>query len=137
MIAYLDPQPLWQDISVKTAQIMMKAATPVTITFDYLGKTYIVNIPTGWTTDMGSVPELVRNIVPNTGAVDMAYILHDAIYGTGWTDFCPDGSGFSRKDADTILYLKLKERGLSTVKSAIVYDAVRLFGGGSHWRHAI
>lgn len=136
MIQYIDPQPLWQDISVKADQILLKAATPVILTFDYLGTTYTAHIPVGWVTDMGSVPAAVRNIIPNTGAVDIAYILHDAIYGTGWLSFCPEAAEFSRKDADTVLWLKLKERGLGWLKSNIVYNVLRVFGGGKHWRHA-
>lgn len=137
MIRYNDPQPLWQDVSVKAEQILLKAGTPVVLVFDYLGKDYTVNIPIGWTTDLGSVPSLARNIVSNTGAVDIAFILHDAIYGTGWFDYCPYGKDFTRKDADTILWLKLKERGLGWLKANIVYDAVRIGGGGSHWRHSV
>ena len=136
MIQYLDQQPLWQDVSVKAEQILLKAATPIALQFDYLGTTYTANIPVGWVTDLGSVPSWARNIVSNTGAVDIAFILHDAGYGTEWSTICPEAKNFSRKDIDTILYCKLKERGLGCIKAVIVYDAVRIGGGGSHWRHA-
>lgn len=136
MISYNDPQPLWQDVSVKAEQILLKAATPVALAFDYFGTVYTANIPIGWTTDLGSVPSFARNIVSNTGAVDIAFILHDAIYGTDWINMCPALKDLTRKEADTILYCKLKERGLGCIKAVIVYDTVHLFGGGSHWRHS-
>lgn len=137
MINYSDPQPLWKDVSIKAEQILLEAATEVVLNFDYMGTAYNVNIPSGWTTDLGSVPSIVRNIVSNTGAVDIAFILHDAIYGTGWIEFCPEAKEFTRQDADIILWLKLKERGLNWFKANLVYRALRMFGGGSHWRHSL
>ena len=128
MIQYIDPQPLWQDISVKADQILLKAATPVTLTFDYLGTTYTAHIPVGWVTDMGSVPAAVRNIIPNTGAVDIAYILHDWLFTAN-----NDLINITFDDANTILWLKLKERGLGAIKANLVYYSVKFFSR-SHWR---
>jgi hypothetical protein len=132
-----NPSPIvYADISTKPEQVLFQLPQTTQIIFDYLGKTYAPNLPKGWTTDLGSVPAAARGIISNSGAVDIAYVLHDAIYGTDWPSMCPQGHAFSRLDADTILYLKLKERGMNEIKARIVYWAVRAFGGGSHWRHS-
>ena len=132
-----NPSPiLYADISTKPEQVLFQLPQTTQIVFDYLGRTYVANLPKGWTTDLGSVPAAARGIISNSGAVDIAYMLHDAIYGTDWPSMCPQGHAFSRLDADTILYLKLKERGMNEIKARIVYCAVRAFGGGSHWRHS-
>lgn len=131
------PDPiLYADISTAPEQVLFQLPQSTQIVFDYLGRTFVANLPKNWTTDLGSVPSAARGIISNSGAVDIAYVLHDAIYGTDWPSMCPQGHAFSRLDADTILYLKLKELGMNEIKARIVYWAVRAFGGGSHWRHA-
>lgn len=131
------PDPiLYADISTAPEQVLFQLPQATQIVFDYLGRTFVANLPKNWTTDLGSVPSAARGIISNSGAVDIAYVLHDAIYGTDWPSMCPQGHAFSRLDADTILYLKLKELGMNEIKARIVYWAVRAFGGGSHWRHA-
>ena len=131
------PDPIvYADISTAPEQILLRLEQTTQVCFDYLGRTFVAYLPKGWTTDLGSVPAAARGIVSNSGAVDVAYVLHDAIYGTDWPSMCPQGHNFDRKDADTILYLKLKEMGMSEWKARAVYWAVRLFGGGKHWRHS-
>ena len=131
------PDPIiYADISTAPEQVIFQLPQSTQIVFDYLGRTFVANLPKGWTTDLGSVPSAARGVISNSGAVDIAYVLHDAIYGTDWPSMCPQGHAFSRLDADTILYLKLKELGMNEIKARIVYWAVRAFGGGSHWRHA-
>ena len=131
------PTPIiYADISTKPEQVIFQLPQTTQIIFDYLGMTFVANLPKGWTTDLGSIPAAARGIVSNSGAVGIAYVLHDAIYGTDWPSMCPAAHAFSRLDADTILYLKLKERGMGEIKSRLVYWAVRAFGGGSHWRHS-
>ena len=131
------PDPiLYADISTAPEQVLFQLPQATQIVFDYLGRTFVANLPKNWTTDLGSVPSAARGIISNSGAVDIAYVLHDAIYGTDWPSMCPQGHAFSRLDADTILYLKLKELGMNEIKARIVYWAVRAFGGGSHWRHS-
>ena len=132
-----NPDPvLYADISTKPEQVIFQLPQTTQIIFDYLGMTFAANLPKGWTTDLGSVPSAASGIISNSGAVDIAYVLHDAIYGTDWPSMCPAAHAFSRLDADTILYLKLKERGMNEIKARVVYWAVRFFGGGSHWRHS-
>ena len=94
------------------------------------------NVPGAFSSNGGADFGEALDALADSGAVDIAYVLHDAIYGTDWPSMCPQGHAFSRLDADTILYLKLKERGMNEIKARIVYWAVRAFGGGSHWRQA-
>ena len=123
----------YQDISDQTAQIKLLVTKDCTIKFDYLGITYSADIHAGFVTDMGSVPEIVRSVIPNTGSVDSAYLLHDLFYSTDFLDWNPTLTNLNKNDADTILYFKLKERGLGSIKAALVYQAVRWFANG-HYR---
>lgn len=123
------------DISTEPEQILVEVIYPTQIRFSYLGIDYVALFLPGYTTDFGSVPKAARGGISNTGAIDIIYLLHDGIYGHDWAKMCSAAAGFTRQDADTILWLGLKERGMSDVKADIVYDAVRV-GGGSHWRQA-
>lgn len=97
------------------------------VVFDYLGLTYHTLIPAGWNTDFGSVPSMVRWIVPNMGKWDKAYVLHDWMYTKG----CP--LNLSKNDADIILWKNLKELGMASWKANLVYQCVR-YGGQGKWR---
>ena len=124
------------DISTEPEQILVEIIYPTQIRFSYLGKDYIATFSPGYTTDFGSVPKAVRGGISNTGAINIIYMLHDGGYGIDWPKMCPAAAAFTREDIDTLLYLGLKERGMSDIKADLVYDAVRVAGGGSHWRHS-
>ena len=126
----------YQDISDQTAQIQLLITKDLTIKFDFCGLQYAVDCHAGFITDMGSVPKIVRNIIPNTGSVDSAYLLHDLLYSTDFLLWNPTLTYFTKEWADTILYLKLKERGLGSIKSALVYQAVKHFADG-HFRKSV
>lgn len=130
---YIPSSIAYFDISTKPEDILLKVEYNTELHFDYLGIDYLAKIPAGFITDMGSVPKVARSVVSNTGAIDVIYLLHDAMYGKDWETICPSGKNFTRKDADTILYLGLICRGLSETKAALVYDAVRV-GAESHWK---
>lgn len=115
------------DIS-KTEDLLMELATDVQFSFKYLGRSLELTIPKGFTTDFGSVPQIVRPIISNTGKYNESYLLHDYCYSKDYV-----GPEVSKEDADTLLWLNLLDAGMNELKADLVYDAVKLFGE-SHWR---
>jgi hypothetical protein len=86
------------------------------------GAAGIITIPEGFITDLASIPHVVPlSVAVNTEA---AAIVHDWLYVTGKT---------SRKTADAILYLALRDCGVDTPRATIIYEAVRL-GGAAPWK---
>lgn len=79
-------------------------------------------IPVGFVTDLASIPHaLPLSMAVNTEA---AAIVHDWLYVTGKT---------SRKTADSVLYLALRDCGVSIERATIIYEAVRI-GGAAPWK---
>lgn len=118
---------IYTDESTSRDTPLFVLAVDALLEFDYLGLQYQTTLPAGWATDFGSVPAWARWLVPNMGRWDPAYVLHDWLYSKA----CP--LALTRNDADTILWLKLKELGMSGWKANIVYQAVQ-YGGKSAWR---
>lgn len=83
-------------------------------------------IPKGFETDLGSVPKIFRWAIGTQGKKTTAYVLHDFFYGTYI-------KGIDRKFADNVLRARLKYDGISSLKTSLIYRAVRLFGN-SHYK---
>jgi len=85
----------------------------------------VVVVPAGTVTDLASIPWPVRAFLPPDGPWAKAAVLHDHLYAT-------KGEGrFGRKQADGVLREAMEVLGVPAWKRAIIYNAVRLGGGGS------
>jgi len=80
-------------------------------------------IPNGFMTDLASTPRFIWNIFPPDGKYLEAAILHDYLYRT---------QKVKRKDADKIFFNEMKRMGVGYFTRQMIYNAVRLFGGGSY-----
>lgn len=82
-----------------------------------------VTVPTGFVTDLASVPRIFWTIFPPDGQYTYPAILHDYLYWSQHT---------SREEADLILMEAMKEFDVGSVSSEVIYAAVRV-GGGRGW----
>lgn len=99
---------------------------------DYEEKTGKILVPTGFITDLGSIPPFFRVFFSRNGST--AYILHDYMYHHGGK--IPQENGWlelSRRHADRIMYQALRVAGIGVVSAYLQYLGVRL-GGWNAWR---
>lgn len=79
----------------------------------------LIRVPRNFTTDFGSIPQLIRNIISPTGLGVWGFTVHDWLYGT---------QTIPRQDADRVLLRLLKFCGENTVESAVIFDALQIAG---------
>jgi hypothetical protein len=82
-----------------------------------------VNVPSGFVTDLASVPRLFWSVFPRTGRYAYAAIAHDYLY---WMQDRP------RDQADNVLELAMKDSKVSPEQILAVATAARV-GGQSAW----
>jgi hypothetical protein len=93
---------------------------------DILGR--VVTVPTGYTTDLASVPRLMRWIVPVANAKNRkAAVVHDYLCTNG------DGVVKNQKQADNVFREALGVLGLGRFKSGALYYPVRIFQSIKGW----
>lgn len=86
------------------------------------GAAGIVEVDEGRISDLASIPHLIPlAMATNTEA---GGLVHDKLYQTGEV---------SRKTADAILYLALRDSGVSIERATVIYEAVRI-GGVVAWK---
>lgn len=91
----------------------------------------VITVPAGFCSDFASVPRAARWYVDDDDpAILFASIIHDAIYAVAGV--LPDRT-LTRAQCDDILAEAMLACGAGWLQRAVVYRAVRLFGG-SHWR---
>lgn len=83
-----------------------------------------LDVPTGFVTDLTSVPRVFWSLLRPDGDYVYAAILHDYLYWTQMVD---------RATADTILRIGMEDFGISQSVVTSIYEGVRL-GGGAAWR---
>ena len=76
-------------------------------------------VPTGFVTDLASIPRLFWNILPPFGRYTEAAVLHDWLYRTHM---------LPRPDADEVLLEAMKLCKTSIATRLVIYSAVRAFG---------
>jgi len=80
----------------------------------------VIVVPIGFITNYASIPKIVRGFVDNdSGHIRDAAVIHDYLYS------CPDAS---RRDADDILRLAMRDLGASWLKRNVVWLSVRALG---------
>ena len=97
----------------------------------------VITVPTGFCSDLASIPVGFRNIINQNGRHRRAAILHDYLYSKrgkitidkGWvSDITVE---FSRKEQDQIFLEAMKIDGVGFFTRRAMYSAVRMFG----WTH--
>lgn len=82
-------------------------------------------IPTGFKTDLASIPRVIQNILPPVGLYDAAAVVHDFLYQTA-------PRGIDRGTADRVLLDAMDELGVSRATRWTIYLGVRS-GGWMTW----
>ena len=97
---------------------------PFVYTFTKDGRQQNILVPSGLTTDYGSIPKFAQNIIEPIGHYAACYIVHDLMYAAEL---------FPRSECDWILLCHLQEKGCLWLRRNTVYSAVRA-GGWNVWR---
>jgi hypothetical protein len=84
-----------------------------------------VDVPTGFVTDLTSIPRVFWSVLPRDGEYTYAAIIHDYLY---WQQDRP------RTEADDILRLAMEDLKVDGATITAIHTAVRL-GGGSAWEN--
>lgn len=84
-----------------------------------------VTVPTGFVTDLASIPAAFWSALPPAARYSYPAIIHDYLY---WFQPC------SRAEADAVLQAAMEDMGVASAKLEIIYGAVRVGGGGA-WDH--
>ena len=87
----------------------------------YQGNTDLFTVPTGFFTDLASIPRVFRPFFPRYGIYRKAAVLHDYHYIVQLV---------SRKDADGMFRRVMRELGVGRIRRYLMWLAVRI--GGSY-----
>ena len=82
-----------------------------------------LRVPKGLETDLASIPQFLQNVIPLVDNHLQAAIVHDMCYRSR--------VGVSKTDADNMFYDSMRSLGVGWLKAQMMYQAVRMFGGGS------
>lgn len=82
-----------------------------------------ITVPSGFKTDLASIPQVLWNILPPVGSYDHAAVLHDFLYQFG---------GVTRAEADGVLNEAMELAQVNRVKRWAIYSGVRV-GGWVVW----
>lgn len=86
------------------------------------GNLVYIDIPKGFNTDFGSVPQLFQSVVSPIGSPTKAYVLHDYLL-----ELYLDGKISKRKICDKTFRTALKNEGVGLVRRHLMYLFVRLY----------
>lgn len=86
-----------------------------------------VVVPTGFITDLASIPPLLRRLMKPDGKYAKAAVIHDWMYVRG---------GLPRQTADRIFLEAMGVLNVPGWQRSLIYTAVRLFGSRSYGRRA-
>ena len=114
----LTPFADW-DYFYTNAKLEWRADNPID------GDCTYVCVPKGFVTDLASTPRIFWNLFPPAAAYSYPAIIHDYLY---WFQPC------SRRAADNVFRIAMKELGVSSAKAFTVFGAVRAAGFAA-WQH--
>ncbi len=93
--------------------------------FGFSSRTGItVQVPIGFVTDYASIPRVLWSVLPPHGTYSAAAVIHDWLYWAQTT---------TREEADRVFLEAMLVSCVGQAKRAVIYRAVRLFGGAA-WR---
>ena len=108
---------------------LYEVTQPFSYDSDSLGKT--VTVPSGLVTDFASIPRVAWDLIdPEDPIIAWPSVVHDYLYKCKGT--LPDGTNYTRKQADIVLREAMEVSGAGFFIRESVYEVVDTFGG-SHW----
>lgn len=87
------------------------------------GKINRITVPTGFKTDLASIPQVLWNVLPPLGKYDRAAVVHDYLY---------QHNGITRAQADAVLLEAMAVSGVRADQRWVIYAGVRV-GGWAPW----
>jgi len=100
------------DCRWKDPRVFWSTAGPIMEKSDYV-------VPSGFQTDLASIPFGMRNLFSRTGKSRKPAVFHDHMYETKWR---------TRKECDKAFKIMLIDRGVSKFAASIYYFGVRAGG---------
>lgn len=86
------------------------------------GNLVYINIPKGFNTDFGSIPQLFQSLVSPIGSPTKAYVLHDYLLS-----LYLQGKISKRKVCDKTFRIALRNEGVSMPRRSFMYLCVRAY----------
>ena len=86
------------------------------------GNLVYINIPKGFNTDFGSIPQLFQSLVSPIGSPTKAYVLHDYLLS-----LYLQGKISERKICDKTFRVALRNEGVGMVRRSFMYLCVRAY----------
>jgi len=83
-----------------------------------------IDVPTGFVTDLASVPRIARSIIPQIGDQNGPSVVHDWCYRNHWK---------TRALSDGLFLASMRIAGVNWLRRNIIYSAVRA-GGWVTWK---
>lgn len=83
----------------------------------------VILVPTGFVTDLASIPRIFWTILPPNGEYSKAAIVHDYLY---------DNAINTKEYADNVFLEAMTVLGVCFWRRYLIYWAVRLFGRGQY-----
>lgn len=87
---------------------------------EFKGELFI-EVPKGFKTDFGSVPQLFQSLLSPVGKPTKAYVLHDYL-----CELAQKGN-LKRKVADDVFLLALRILGIGKIQRVVIYASVRFY----------
>lgn len=98
----------------------------ITEEYSYVTDTgHLITVHEGFESDGVSSPRALWPFIPATGDAFPAGIIHDYLYSN-------HSHGLSRRDCDRVLWEACARLGIDRLYRDLIYDAVRI-GGGGRW----
>ena len=95
-----------------------------------------ITVPSGFQTDLASVPKIFWNIIPPFGFVTDGSVVHDFLYRhSGFIENAYHGTPrqLTRKECDDVLLEAMRDCHTPKWQQVVIYRAVRWFGWAA-WR---
>ena len=93
---------------------------------------FVIVVPSGYNTDLASIPRIVWWLIAPFELSILAPILHDFVYehkgNPPAPSISPPGKSFTRKQADRLFLAVMRREGVSRFRRTLAYMAVRAFG---------
>lgn len=89
------------------------------------GGKVLFQVPKGFRTDLASVPQLAKSLVPKLGPWNQIAVVHDFVYRNPWVNL-------TRKEADDLLMDGMKTKNVGLYARSVIYSGVRAGGWASY-----
>lgn len=123
-VRYSTTELILKWVSTRKVWVLME---PITVSFvadD--NERHPFTVPEDFETDLASIPQLLRWLVPQIGGQNLPAIVHD------WCYRDPSMQWLSKDRADLLFRVGMEQAGVGRFRRTLMYSAVKWFGAGSY-----